>query len=113
MTGAPDPSVALFGMESLAPLLVVLALLLGLVWLLRRGTLPLGRFNRVDVKIEGTVGLGERRSLVVVCVEGRRLLLGLTPGAVSLVTELGATGRRFEEALTRQTSRDRQSGGES
>ena len=46
------------------------------------------------VRIEATVPLGERRSLMVVAVEGRRLLLGLTPMQVSLVTELQRRRRR-------------------
>ena len=33
------------------------------------------------IAVETAVPLGERRSLVIVAVEGRRLLLGLTPGA--------------------------------
>ena len=37
--------------------------------------------------------LGERRSLVIVSVEGRRLLLGLTPGQISMVTELGTPAK--------------------
>ena len=56
--------------------------------------------------------LGERRSLMVVAIEGRRLLLGLTPMQVSLVTELtppspdaASTGfgaaSPFEQALGR------------
>jgi flagellar biogenesis protein FliO len=44
------------------------------------------------------VPLGERRSLVIVAVEGRRLLLGLTPGQISMVTELGPA-RGFEQRL--------------
>ena len=31
---------------------------------------------------------GERRSLAIVRVEGRRLLIGLTPGAISLLADL-------------------------
>jgi flagellar biogenesis protein FliO len=44
--------------------------------------------------VETAIPLGERRSLVIVSVEGRRLLLGLTSTNISLVTELraGATG---------------------
>ena len=45
------------------------------------------------------VPLGERRSLMVVAIEGRRLLLGLTPMQVSLVTEL--TTPPFDAALAR------------
>lgn len=109
MTPAGDPSLSLLSGQSLVPLVLVLALLFALVWALRRGSLPLGRFNRLDVKIEGTVSLGERRSLVIVTVEGKRLLLGLTPAAVSLVTELGVSGG-FEGALARRTAADRESG---
>jgi flagellar biogenesis protein FliO len=54
------------------------------------------------------VPLGERRSLVVVTVEGRRLLLGLTPTQVSLVTELtAAPAKSFESVLDESTRSDR------
>ncbi len=46
--------------------------------------------------------LGERRSLVIVAVEGRRLLLGLTPTQISMVTELGPV-RSFEQQLAERT----------
>jgi flagellar biogenesis protein FliO len=42
--------------------------------------------------VETAIPLGERRSLVIVSVEGRRLLLGLTTTNISLVTELRAVG---------------------
>jgi flagellar protein FliO/FliZ len=65
---------------------VVIAL--GLIaWMLRR-VAPLGRSSRT-IAVETAMSLGERRSLVVVAVDGRRLLLGLAPGHISLVTELG------------------------
>lgn len=72
--------------QAIAAVVICLALLAGLSWLLRRGAL-LRRSNQ-PVTVETAVPLGERRSLVIVVVEGRRLLLGLTPGSVSLVTEL-------------------------
>ena len=77
------------GVQSIVALLIVFGVLAALVWLVRRG--PLGARNarlRAALVVEGAVPLGERRSLVVVSVEGRRLLLGLTPAQVSLVTEL-------------------------
>ena len=74
-------------MNSLLAVLIVLALVGVLAWLARKGTFArLASANRV-VSIETAVPLGERRSLVVVAVEGRRLLLGLTPGQISVVTE--------------------------
>jgi flagellar protein FliO/FliZ len=77
--------------NSLLAVFIVLALVAALAWLAKRGTFAkLQSRNRV-VSVETAVPLGERRSLVVVAVEGRRLLLGLTPGQISLVTELSAT----------------------
>lgn len=73
--------------------LLVVSLVIGLLalaaWVLRRN-LPARRAGQA-VTVETAMSLGDRRSLVIVAVEGRRLLLGLTPGSVSLVTELGAS----------------------
>jgi flagellar protein FliO/FliZ len=88
LAGADGTAAALRG---LAATVFVLGLLLTLAWLLRKGAIQLpGRRAQQAVLVEATVPLGERRSLVVVSVEGRRLLLGLTPSQVSLVTELAA-----------------------
>jgi len=75
-------------LQSFAAVAIVLALVMALAWFARRGALgALGRKGRY-IDVETAVPLGERRSLVVIAVEGRRLLLGLTPASVSLVTEL-------------------------
>jgi flagellar protein FliO/FliZ len=83
---AGDP--ALFGGRGLLIAGIVVGLLAAAGWLLRRNG-PAGRGRRM-VTVETAVSLGERRSLVIVSVEGRRLLLGLAPGHISLVTDLGA-----------------------
>ena len=90
-----DPAVA-FGADPVMPggrALLVVFLVIGLLaaaaWLLRRNTSA--RRAGQSVTVETAVSLGDRRSLVIVSVEGRRLLLGLTPGSVSLVTELGTS----------------------
>jgi len=77
-------------------LVVVLGLLAGLAWVLKRN---IGlRRGSGSLAIETALALGERRSLVVVTIEGRRLLLGLAPNNVSLVTELGAAAS-FDAAV--------------
>ncbi len=76
------------GLQGLSSVLLVLALVAGLAWLVRRGTFTALRGPGRRVAIETAVALGERRSLVIVNVEGRRLLLGLTPASVSMVIEL-------------------------
>jgi len=68
--------------------LIVLGLVTVLAWLLRRGSLGALTGRGGAITVETAVALGERRSLVIVPVEGRRLLLGLTPTTMSLVTEL-------------------------
>ena len=89
-------------MNALLAVLIVLALVGALAWLARRGSFAALKAANRAVAIETAVSLGERRSLVVVAVEGRRLLIGLTPGQVSLVTELSPapaeTAPRIEPA---------------
>ena len=77
---------------------IVLAVLGALVWLARRGTFGRLRGKGRPIVVETAVPIGERRSLIIVAVEGRRLLLGLTPGQVSLVTEL-QTSASFQQQL--------------
>lgn len=88
--------------RALVSIVVVAALLGVFVWLARRGTFGGGprRQRPSGLAVEGTLPLGERRSLVVVTVEGRRLLLGLTPVQVSLVTELAPSPEGFDRALS-------------
>ena len=79
-----DP--APISMQAIAVVIISIALLAALAWALRRSA-SLRRRNQ-PISVETAVALGERRSLVIVAVEGRRLLLGLTPSQVTLVTEL-------------------------
>lgn len=85
------------GLQMLVGFLVVLVLLGLWAWLMRRGVLT--RRTNGAIAIETAVPLGERRSLVIVTVEGRRLLLGLTPASVSLVTNLESRPAEFTQAL--------------
>jgi len=73
-------------MQAIAIMIISLAVLAGLAWALRRSASL--RSKNQPISVETAVPLGERRSLVIVAVEGRRLLLGLTPTQVTLVTEL-------------------------
>jgi flagellar protein FliO/FliZ len=77
--------------------LVVLALLVALAWLVRRGVA--GRRLGGPMSVETALSLGDRRSLVIVTVENRRLLIGLAPSQVSLLTELNPPS--FDRSLER------------
>jgi flagellar protein FliO/FliZ len=78
------------GIQSFLAVIVVLGLVVTLAWLLRRGAFGPLRSGSRSIAVETAVPLGERRSLVIVSVEGRRLLLGMTPAQISMVTELDA-----------------------
>jgi flagellar protein FliO/FliZ len=80
---------------------VVLGLIGTLAWLMKRGVLR--QRERGGMRLETALPLGDRRSLVIVTVEGRRLLLGLSPAQVSLVTELQQTPT-FDQAMTHATT---------
>jgi len=97
------PSATGTGLRGLMAVFIVLCLVCVFVWLLRRGVFRLGgRTKAGGLAVEAAVPLGDRRSLVIVTVEGRRLLLGLTPVQISLVAELQSADRRFGEVLARE-----------
>lgn len=104
---APEPAPLLSpdvsaGLRGLVAVVVVLGLVALFAWLVRRGVFgPLGRRGPSAIAVETAVSLGERRSVVVVAVEGRRLLLGLAPGQVTMLTELRAPAATFSGALER------------
>ena len=100
--GIDRPMISLQALLSTA---IVVVLIAAAAWALRKSTAL--RRAQLPIVVETAVALGERRSLVVVSVEGRRLLLGLTPTSVGLVTELktGADfGKTLDASLTGQPS---------
>ena len=68
-------------------LLLVLGLLLGLAWLVRRYVQMPG-IGKGQVQIQGGVSLGAREKAVLLSVEGRRLLVGIAPGRVQTLLVL-------------------------
>lgn len=77
--------------------LVVIAAIFVLAWLSRR-LLGVNYGGASSLRIDGGLALGSREKLVVVEVEGRRLLLGMTPGSISLVTELEPSTHHTEQS---------------
>jgi flagellar biogenesis protein FliO len=72
--------------SSLAAVLILLALF---VWALRRGSLRLSALApRSTISIETATAIGDRRQLAIVSVEGRRLLVGMTPTTIAFLTDL-------------------------
>ncbi len=72
----------------MAYLLLVIALILLSAWLARHKRA--GSSAAHSLRVRAQLALGLREKLVIVQVDGRRLLLGLTPGRIQLLTELAA-----------------------
>jgi flagellar biogenesis protein FliO len=84
---------ALLTVRALGSLIAVLGLLGLFVYALRRGSLKLSSLApKGTIAIETAMSLGERRSIAIVGVEGRRLLIGLTPTTISLLSDLTPKG---------------------
>lgn len=97
---------ALMTLRTVLSLGAVLALLAAFVWALRRGSLRLSALApRGTIAIETATSLGDRRSIAIVGVEGRRLLIGLTPTSISLLTDLTPKPVPSATALTEVHSR--------
>jgi flagellar protein FliO/FliZ len=82
-------------------LAIVVALILGLAWVLRKyGRLP-GN-NLVDMKVIGGLSLGTREKAVLIEVENTRLLIGVTPGHIQTLHVLGTQAEQpqaFDKTL--------------
>lgn len=74
--------------SSVFALLVVLALILGLAWLMRRFMQTPG-LGKGHIQIIGGVSLGARERAVLLSVDGTRLLVGVAPGRVQTLHVLG------------------------
>lgn len=82
-------------------LVVVIALILGLAWVLRKyGRLPVS--NQVEMKVLGGLSLGTRERAVLIQVEGQRLLLGVAPGRVETLHVMGEVEEsEFKQSLSK------------
>jgi flagellar protein FliO/FliZ len=93
------------GTQALLVASAVVVVVAVFAWLVLRGTIRLGgRKAKASVSVESGCSLGERRALAIVSVEGRRLLLGLTPTQISLLMELSSSPPDFSKALERSVS---------
>lgn len=68
-------------------LLLVLGLIIGLGWLLKR--MPGGAFRPAEgLKVVASINVGAKERVVVVDVNGQQLLLGITAGGISTLHQL-------------------------
>ena len=102
---AEGPAARLPGTEGLLTTVLGLAVILGLIYVLtwaarRLGGLPAGG-GRGLVRILGGVSLGARERVVLVEVEGARLVLGVAPGRVQTLHVLPPAAAEGAPAFAR------------
>ncbi len=92
-------------------LVVVIALILGLAWVLKKyGRLP--SQNMVDMKVLGGLSLGTREKAILIEVENTRLLVGVTPGHIQTLYVLGegqnssSVIASFDETLNKEVEKN-------
>ncbi|MFO1301957.1 MAG: flagellar biosynthetic protein FliO [Burkholderiaceae bacterium] len=72
---------------SMLVFLLVIAAIPATVWLLRRGQ-SLGARGNASLGIAGAVAVGPRERIALVRADGKWLVVGITPQAITLLTEL-------------------------
>lgn len=66
---------------------LILALLLGCLWLLKKLSAPQGTATHL-LKVVAAIGVGPRERVVVVEVDEKWLVLGVAPGSITALHEL-------------------------
>lgn len=94
-TGTATPSTAGNLFQVLLGLIVVLALMAGAAWLLRRFNTAKGISN-TSIKVIGAASVGTRERVVVVEIADQWIVVGVAPGRVNAL----ATMQKQETTLT-------------
>ena len=90
------PDVGMLVLKSGGMLLVVLAVLMGFVFLLKRYSGMRHLAGQGAVTVRGSYHLGPKERIMLVDVEGVRLLLGVTPSGIQTLHTFGAVEENQE-----------------
>ncbi len=87
--------------QAIGILCLLLAAMYGALWAVRRfgGVGKGGALRPGDMRVEGQMTLGPKRSVMVVRILNRRLLLGVTDHSINLLTELEDHHEDCEDAF--------------
>lgn len=85
---ADGTSMGSASLQMVVGLLAVLAVIFSLSWLARRLNLAVPG-AAVNMKVVSALSVGQKEKILLVEVENRRLLLGVTPQQISVLQEMG------------------------
>ena len=78
------------GVKTFSMLLLVLALLVGVLYFIKRFSLKQNmQKGDVGIKLLSSLSLSTRDRIQVVEISGERIVLGVSPGGISCITKLG------------------------
>ena len=87
--------------ETAVGLAIVLAVMLGLAWLVKR-YVHLPGIGKGQVQVLGGVSLGAREKAVLLTVQGKRVLVGVAPGQVRTLMVLDEEDEQTDQAFAEQ-----------
>lgn len=77
-------------LKAIIPLIVMIGLLYGVLWLVKRYTMPFGgkKLQSVKINVLSTQAIMPKKYLSIVQVQGKILLLGVSDHSINLIKEL-------------------------
>jgi len=78
------------GLKTMAMLFIVLGFLILVLFLVKKFILPRGKAKGdMLIKVLSTLHLSSKERVEVIEISGEKIVLGVTPGSISLLTKLG------------------------
>ena len=77
---------------------IVIVILLGSKWYRRK--MSIGNSNKIEMNILSRRYIGPKHSMIIVGVEGRRFLLGITDNSINLISEFDGSDKKDNNATT-------------
>lgn len=90
MDGLLDINLITTGMKTLAMLLIVLAVLIGVLFLLKKlSVFKQESKGEVPIKILSSMPLSTKDRIEVVEISGEKIVLAVSPGGINFLTKIG------------------------
>lgn len=113
--GMQEVSVASSVWKIVISLIVVIAFIPACLWLMKRFQFAQMKLGQSEIKIVNVQSLGTKEKLMLVEVEGERLLIGVTAQSITHLKSFSPSGKSFAsfmEEVDREHSTDDKSNGD-
>ncbi|GAB3480948.1 flagellar biosynthetic protein FliO [Marinomonas epiphytica] len=80
-------------------LVVIVAFIPAALWLVKKAQLAQMKFNQSDIKVVSVQGVGAKEKVVLIEVEGEKVLLGVTSQAITHLKSFTPNGSAFAQVM--------------